>query len=610
MKQSKVASSAVARAVSLITATLMMVMGLSVANAQAPQGSGTVPNNNPLQGDGVRLQVGPTGFKRVSSEFPTIDYFLSGDGYWYVEKPRGEEYPASMMDAETGFPKQLINGKRAVSDWTFDAFDKSRLSGTWVVELEGEGRIAVSKSLMKDFYRESDKKIEFKRDSDGRFASSGFLILERIDGPITGIRLYRKEDENRLNAGHTYRKEFIDEIAKYHVVRTMTMQGSNSTWITRADQVPPVDYNYWAARSDTKGLYQAAPLEALFELAIEADVELWMQAPLQLGFPYEWTSDEIQEDHHRASAIAKEKAHEILASEEWDRYAARFVDTLIASGYDKDRPLYLSLGNEVWNFAGGFAANTRYAMFFGQALTGSEVDSPHRKAYGAMLGRLMVAVEDALAERNYDQNIIYVLESMTPIPRMTRLSFETLKAHLEGVGREDLLSRTGVGLTTYWGFKSFEKIAPKEEWQRRIAAGEGDALAVELADWLISPDNTNSTSVAGMVNKWLKHEEIAQRYGSFILGAYEGGSHANRPGWLDKNWYTKFQWGEQGARVNAAVNAAIVEAFPDVILSNYVIAGEQKKPWSEGLLGADNPYARSWAPYLKSPSAAGVNENR
>ena len=160
----------ITRTGSLFLALLSLMTFPNVALAQNAQAS----DGNPLSGDGARLQVGPGGFDRVNSEFPLINYMAMNKGNWYVDKVRGESYPASKIDQDTGFPTELIDGKRAVSDWMFDAFDAERMAGTWVLELEGEGRININKGdvpAMK-VRRISDKRIEFERTVSGRLGTS------------------------------------------------------------------------------------------------------------------------------------------------------------------------------------------------------------------------------------------------------------------------------------------------------------------------------------------------------------------------------------------------------------------------------------------------------
>jgi hypothetical protein len=73
------------------------------------------------------------------------------------------------------------------------------------------------------------------------------------------------------------------------------------------------------------------------------------------------------------------------------------------------------------------------------------------------------------------------------------------------------------------------------------------------------------------------------------------------------DWYAGFVWGAEGGRVNYEVNRAIADAFPGFILSNYVLAGPPGgQPWFEGLYGADNPYERSWEPFLNAKRSGGA----
>ena len=87
----------------------------------------------------------------------------------------------------------------------------------------------------------------------------------------------------------------------------------------------------------------------------------------------------------------------------------------------------------------------------------------------------------------------------------------------------------------------------------------------------------------------------------FYRAYYEGGSHLEKPAEMPREAYEAWHWGDAGGRINAAVNAAIVNAYPDVILSNYVLAGTKGgQPWFEGELGEqNNTMIDSWKPYQK-----------
>ena len=85
-----------------------------------------------------------------------------------------------------------------------------------------------------------------------------------------------------------------------------------------------------------------------------------------------------------------------------------------------------------------------------------------------------------------------------------------------------------------------------------------------------------------------------------MIGAYEGGSHDIKPANIPAGFYNSYLWGPEGARVNMAVNDALVAEFPGIILSNYVLAGRVgQQPWHDGPIGEHNDMQRSWEKYLR-----------
>ena len=406
-----------------------------------------------------QLQAGVNGFARYNIENPVLNFFHVVPAEWRQDSPDGYPISHDLIDVETGFPRSLPEGSSASTLWFFGGQDDDP-GGEWVLEIaDGAGRINVVDADYVD--RKSDARVEFTRKTKDDRALAIYMVLERIDGPIRDIRLYKKKNEELINAGQVFDPAYLDAVDDYHIVRTMNLQGMNVTFITSDDEIPDRNFLFWGEGKTTPGKYQSAPVDVLFELSMRTGADLWMQTPPQLGFPYSWDSHEVLGNREKVAALAQENARAAVDSEEWDHFADRVVAALIASGYPVDRPFYISVGNEIWNFGAGFSTASKYAEGIGIGITGRKRGLSVRDGYGALLARMMMAMDDALARADRTQNITYVLESKTGTPLATRNAFDIAKSEIKRADREwqDFAPRVGVAITTYWGNRTFDRFA-------------------------------------------------------------------------------------------------------------------------------------------------------
>ncbi|MEM9015291.1 MAG: hypothetical protein AAGB02_09340, partial [Pseudomonadota bacterium] len=367
--------------------------------------------------------------------------------------------------------------------------------------------------------------------------------------------------------------------------------------------------------------------EAMLRLGVEADTEIWFHGPMQLGATFNVRQPDIAGNLRRYRDAARVEGNPILDSNEWDRYADAFVDALIKSEYPSDRPLYTTLDNEVWNFAARYLASNHYAIGIGQSAVGGEY--PYREGYGILLARWVSAIEAALSRADREQNIIYVAESHTANPDTSRIILKAFREKYEALDGDwsALRGKTGIAITTYWGgncwYKDiFPSLAPKSQWPYTDAelsalhdkfAEEARARPTELTRRLADCNIGGSVETIGtlpwILKHWRGHADIAEEFGVALLGAYEGGSHDEKPVFFQRKYgahadaleafYEEYHWGAEGARVNKAVNDAILAEYPGVILANYATVGGLGQPWFEGGYGAENAMAETWRAYEK-----------
>lgn len=573
------------------------------------------------------------------------DYFINhlrgSSNKWYA----GSKDPKALMDegyvdAATGYPLKWPGAPMRIGGY-FSGTPGSEYDGEWVLEWECEGGGAACASMSVGFQGAGDDvrnagpgRIEFTRDA-GKNASLGFYFtVDKLDAPLTRLAVFRKENEAEYRAGNIYSPRFLKAVEGYDIIRMMDPQQANQALITDISQEPPLNSIFWANRSwaqaEFRQEFEAMPLAAVFAMHRESGKALWVHAPETLGAPKriwdlkpdnssfgEWTT--------AGRAMAKEHAHEILASDAWDSYADALVKALIESGYPADMPLYLTIGNEVWNWATQYHFGTNYAagLFEGLPEFAHINGLYERNGYGILISRLKLAVDAALERAGRDQVIEYVIEGqMGSYSNMNAVRMA--KAWLEAQGEkwEDHAPEFGLSVTSYWAAEWRDFVATPEElkaykdadalpaderdpikavlkaewesrWKERIAA-DPDGTAKEFADFILT-----SQTFAGL--EWLKYEyadmiaKAGLPYGVKFTGAYEGGTGLLRPDYIPVDWYTDFIWGEEGARVNYELTVALASYFPGMVLSNYHIAGPVGTyPFPEGPLGCTNPYCESW----------------
>jgi ABC-type sugar transport system substrate-binding protein len=392
----------------------------------------------------------------------------------------------------------------------------------------------------------------------------------------------------------------------------MDLQIANSAAVRSVDDLPGAGAPFWgnmAWQFETMvhQPYRSMPLEAVVALAMETDTALWASVPITLGNPDDFFSDEFRNveatDQWAGAYRAKtrENIDPVLDSPEWDRYADRFVSALIAQGYPEDRTLYVTVANEVWNFAWQYFHTTQYAWGVGEALKDrlKMSDGNYRQGYGVITARWKLAFDAALERAGRKQKVIYVVESQAAWADTTSWALEGVKSWLDYKGErwEDHAGAFGVSIASYWG----DEGAYADARQTRDPV-EFNRL---LQNALINGHPKSNFSRPNVVKLFRDHAAKAKAYGVPVIGAYEGGSHLERPKDVSEELYKGFMWGDGGAAVNRAVNDALAKEFPGIILSNYVLAGPPGgQPWFEGFYGATNPYALSWDAYLRPAPAA------
>ncbi|MFN0024913.1 MAG: hypothetical protein ACKVS5_13555 [Parvularculaceae bacterium] len=528
-----------------------------------------------------------------------------------------------MLDPETWMPtKKAASAKfGAVAQFFSKSGDyRAFMADEWVIDWKGDARGFMQRWDGRGNPERTDNSVTYSLTPDT--FSHGFLRFSQIGEGLSDIRLYRKKNAERLARGEIWNPVFLDHARRYDILRTMDIQSTNNIQVRRFDQIAALS-EPWGQRATTswpEPPFFSAPYEILFDLGVRTGSKIWLTIPPQLGAPISWADPSLRRkdrpdrlDGALFTETVRKHAKKTLASEEWDVFARAVADRLLASGYPLDRPLYVELGNEMWNNAAGFFVSTAYARGVGKAFD-PEWRVGH--GYGALSARMVLAFEREFARRKVRPRIIYVLATHTANPTRTRDAFVGFSAFLIGEGEDPkkYLAMTGVAGTNYFGkFEDlttlmFGKTPEDAALARWLAAIKADPKALEekVAGHLTRGPASAKATGPWIAAQWRQHQKIALEAGSAFLGGYEGGSHLNLPGPLAASpefmaWWRPFHWGEEGAGVARSINAQLIEAFPGAIISNYASIGPLNgaAPWMDGHYAARTPMMRMWEEFSR-----------
>lgn len=570
---------------------------------------------DPAEPGDTLIQVGPYTPNPANFEEPFLNLMRAGSVSWTETDAVNTQYlyDSGVLDPVTGLPNALPNGfmRTGVYFTSPPGENKDHWIDDYVLEWECEDGTPDCADLRLFWFPDNQQelvapgRVEFFRTGANDHAAIRAL---RIDGQIKAVRMFRKEHEALIRAGLIYNPRLVAEVSKYHVVRTMDLQEVNRTALTTVDELATMDaccwnniaWNFPPRRIDHP--FRSMPIEAVVALAVEADTMLWHQAPMELGAPKRLFDPSIMDetdDNAVAGAwrtLARENAAEIMASDEWERYTDKFVAALGARGYPETRPLYTTVSNEVWNTAFHYFVSTNYAWGLGMGLT--EFRDTFSYGYGAALARHALAMEASLAKAGRAQAVVYVVERQAANTSTTPEALRAVRDTLEAAGEDwdDWKDKFGLSVASYWGgMPNWRAAGTVDEWENPTPS-----FWARVEDRILNGPDTEVATLPWVLARFADHEREAAKFGVKLIGAYEGGSHFEKPGEMPDAPYEQWHWGEAGARINKAVNDALAAKYPGIILSNYVLAGPKGgQPWFDGPPGDNGPMNKSWQAYQK-----------
>jgi len=450
----------------------------------------------------------------------------------------------------------------------------------------------------------------------------GAMRFSGFGDGFSDIRLYRKKYKALLDRGEIWNPEFIKYVRRYDIARTMDLQFTNNFQVRRFDQIARMS-DPWGQRAAVtwpEPPFFSIPYEVLFDLGVKADVAIWLTLPPQLGSPISAADPSLRQakkpsklDSAKLRAVISSKTGEILASPEWDVFAKAFVDRYVASGYPQNRPLYVEVGNEIWNFASGFWISSHYALAIAE---GAAEKKNIGQGYGILVARYMMALEKEFAARKLKPNIVYVIGSHTANVWRTQQALEGFGGYLRknGVDPKTAFPKTAVAVTNYYGhfpemsqamFGSKDPAVFAPLWIAEIEK-DPDAFARRVSALLTNGPKSVKANGPWIVARFLEHKAMAEKFGSRLLGGYEGGSHLTPPKELTRSktfvtWWTKYHWSGEGADICRKINDELIAAAPGIVISNYKSIGTMTpdSPWNDGHYADVTPMMKMWDEYAR-----------
>ena len=450
----------------------------------------------------------------------------------------------------------------------------------------------------------------------------GAMRFSGFGDDFSDIRLYRKKYAALLDRGEIWNPEFINYVRRYDIARTMDLQYTNNFQVRRFDQIAKIS-DPWGQRSAIawpEPPFFSIPYEVLFDLGVKADVAIWLTVPPQLGSPISAADPSLRQakkpsklDSVKLRAVVSAKSGEILGSPEWDIFAKAFVDRYAASGYPASRPLYVEVGNEVWNNASGFWISSNYAV----AIAEGAADKKNvGQGYGVLVARYIMALEKEFAARKLKSNIVYVIASHTTNPWRTQQALEGFAGYLKknGVDPKAYFPKTAVAVTNYYGhfhamsesmFGSKDPAVYAPLWIAEIEK-DPDGFAHRISAMLTDGPTSVKATGPWLIARFKEHRALAENAGSRLLGGYEGGSALTPPKELRQSktftdWWMAYHWSAEYATVGRRINNDLIAAFPGIVIANYKSIGtlSPDTPWNDGHYAKITPMMTMWDEFAR-----------
>ncbi|NWG71524.1 MAG: hypothetical protein HXY23_07950 [Parvularculaceae bacterium] len=601
----------------------------------------TFPNTS----DGKPVtQLGLYWWRYWSFEEPFIDLTKQNSARWSAVKLSGERmffgdlWKGGFIDKTTLYPKAIPPGYDYISGGRMRHGGEtvpSGYAGVYVITWEGNADVVINTRpctpiIRKNCFRKlGPNRAEATYDATTR--DVGDWNITRIGpGGVRNIRIFRKENEPLLAAGKIIDPRFRAHASRYKILRFMDVQEASQARPFRAGDFVRFDQATWSPEWTPD--YVKAPdapkfpsFEAIFRTTVETDTAAWVHVAGLPGAPASFNALIDPADAGLWKEACRANLQTILSSSDWAAYMDEIVRGLIAAKYPADRMVYLEPWNEVWNWGGPWARMTHCSDGATVALgtRGAPGWAP-RYGFGYLAAHAMVEFDRALQRAGRKQAWTLAMGTQLVWDQVTVASLEGFRRYFadHGVDAKPWLRHVGVTTATYYdgSFSRTEGLIAAatdaehaRKWREAIGA-DPDGLARKRADRVIS--GTQVGGIPSLVAFRKRQQEVAESYGAYFLGDYEGESHETLPAYLAAdpvivNWAERYIAGPEGERVTRAYVDAMRAQNPMAVVSNYMSIfprdpeGERANdtkfadPWYDGYYGDQSGRTRGMAHILR-----------
>ena len=607
-------------------------------NPPAPPTPGLPPVNAPANG----LETA-AGIWFGDDNHPTtlwINRFAQNDCTWYRDNPlnnRSNPLADTEMDKDCWPLPSALSGGRVISPRFFGSVFKTQQAGHWIVEVTN-GAIDVLNIPSNRQISKTPTRYEFEyRANDGFFPAVELTAIQ----PGVRVVMYRKQDETDYLAGKIVPSDLVNELASYQWVRAMDLMQTNDNCSQNVNQLTQMSAAFWGSKCRDISPTQGVPLEALFRLGVEANVNIWLNAPTFMGgFPLDIAAQGgLQARINAVRATVQADPSSVINPTAWYDYANAVLDAMEAAGY-KGR-VNVAWSNEIWN-ATSFRLNNAFAGEIGKSVLGvtkNDSTQRRRRAVGLMLAQIAVAFEKAQSDRGTNFDITYVNETWTPVVPATTYTLTEMQRQVTAMGGDwnTIRAKVGTAPASYWGgddwkpfcdasgnlvgpsggkycnVNHFENYRSLAEWQAALGDGSDDAVnaaeAQAFADWFIAQPANVQGSPAWVADKLRSHDIEAKRLGTLgVIGTYEGDAHllrfqAFKVPW-SRGFYETLMWGPEGQRILDDMHQRILNdndpatgkpRYSSMNLADYgVTVDSGRDSWHNGAIGDNNARKAYW----------------
>lgn len=547
----------------------------------------------------------PDFLSYFAAEEPFVDVLRTrAFDTFYRKTPLADLISAGHIDIEKEQINSLPNGAtfnlgflKYATKWNAT---KDYYQNEWFVTWEGDARITIN-SQNKDYVARVVSPGKMKVTFGPSHDTSAIVQLRSVNGSFKNWRAYEAKYDG---TDRVYRDEFLNYIAPYDFIRLLNWNRTNSSAVTRASQLCKDGVRVWAnVYAPDTGTCHGMPIADQVRLVQKTGQALWLNIPNRLGAPAALEIDPPRIKGTTTFSRWVDKAEpyvsEILESNAHYDYALYLIDELTRLNYGSEKPIYIEVGNEVWNTKMADTAGIHQAI-------GERYGKNRMFGYGLRVGSFADAFARALKERGVSLNYTVIVNGF---------GTSTTKAMLDGIDQYMadngvMLDKSliGVASTNYFfgGFK-YEKLNPygaqsAEEFNAALKADllkDREAAFKRLTDYIIA--GPYHGSVIGVMRKIDGIANVTTQWGGRYVGNYEGDSHIvlNKRKTDPVIMEASIAWhiSEHRARVIRTMKDMFFAKYPNAQISNFQGWRDEvtTSPWADGRPGSTNPVIEAWA---------------